>query len=412
MRALLAVASSSLLFVACGGTAGSGSAAPAGDPPADPAPPTNATVITLTVQFTGDGEGTVNGDFGRCDTTCTRRPYSPGTRIVADAFPEPGSEFAGWGGPCSGSGQCRFLIDRDTTVFVNFKRSAPPPPAGRPEYSVVQLSAAVARPSQSVAMNARGQVVGNGPGGPWIYDSTSGNVRKVLPPSETRNFVANGISASGDVALDLVGKDASGKATHHAFLVAQGKLVDLGTLGGGYSTAKAINSAGQVAGDATLADGEFRGFFFDGGMHSLGTLGGNESMAFAINEKGWVTGAAQLSSGPRHAFRERLGARRDHLVAQRLEVALEVGERGAQLVGGIGDELAAHPLLLLEALRHLVEGAGDGTRLLEADVGDPRRVVAGGDPPRRLDDASEGARDRPGEQHRHHHADRGGGRGR
>ena len=58
-----------------------------------------------------------------------------------------------------------------------------------------------------------------------------------------------------------------------------------------------------MAGDATLADGEFRGFFFDRGMHSVGTLGGNESMAFAINEKGWVTGAAQLSSGPRHAFR-------------------------------------------------------------------------------------------------------------
>ena len=39
---------------------------------------------------------------------------------------------------------------------------------------------------------------------------------------------------------------------------------------------------------------------------------------------------------------------RDHAVAQRLEVALQVGQRRAQLVGGVGDEVAAHLLLPLE----------------------------------------------------------------
>src|SRR5437868_5691768 len=274
------------------------------DPPPPPAPAGDSSIITLQIQWVGDGEGTVDGTV-HCDTTCSRRPFSAGTRVVLDAIPEPGSEFVEWGGPCAGPGQCRFLIQQDTTLLVTFKKSPPPPPppAAGPRYSVVIVTDAVGPGSQAVAMNAGGQVVGNGPRGPWIYDSATGSVRNVLPSSETRTFVANGISGSGEVALDLVGKDASGKPTHHAFRTSQGRLVDLGTLGGGYSTAKVINSAGLVAGDTTLADGGFRAFLFDSGMRNLGTLGGNESMAFAVNEKGWVTGAAQLTSGPRHAFR-------------------------------------------------------------------------------------------------------------
>jgi probable HAF family extracellular repeat protein len=167
----------------------------------------------------------------------------------------------------------------------------------------VQLARIVGADTQPVAMNARGQVVGNGPAGPWIYDAATGSVRQVLPASETRKFVANGISASGDVALDLAAPDNSGNPIHHAFRLSQGKLVDLGTLGGRYSTAKVIDSAGLVAGDATLPDGRFRAFVFDGEMRNLGTLGGSASLAFAINEKGWVTGTAQRASGAGPAFR-------------------------------------------------------------------------------------------------------------
>jgi len=280
-----------------------------GGPPTDPVPPASPpAVVSVHVEFGGDGQGSIDGTI-HCDTTCSRTPFSAGERVVLTASPEPGSQFTGWGGPCGGSGECRFLIQQDTTVFVNFSKSVPPPPPPPParpgpQYSVVKLSDVVGGGSQPVAMNAGGQVLGNGPGGPWIYDSSNGSVRKVLPTSETRNFVANGISASGDVALDLVGKDASGKPTHHAFRFSQGKLVDLGSLGGAFSTAKVINSTGVVAGDATLPDGAFRAFLFDGnGLHNLGTFGGHDSMAFAINEKGWVTGTAERSSGPWPAFR-------------------------------------------------------------------------------------------------------------
>src|SRR5438128_10193442 len=141
MGRLSLVACSALLAAACGGVnppngsaGGAAGTPPAGTPtPPAPTPPDPNRPITLRVEWSGDGEGTVEGIVGRCDTTCSRTPFSPGTRIVLDATAEPGSAFAGWGGPCSGSGECRFLMNEDTTVFVNFKKLA------QPRYSVLQL---------------------------------------------------------------------------------------------------------------------------------------------------------------------------------------------------------------------------------------------------------------------------------
>ncbi len=70
---------------------------------------------------------------------------------------------------------------------------------------------------------------------------------------------------------------------------------------------------------------------------------------------------------------------RDDAVAQRLEVALQVGQRRPQLVGGVGDEVAAHLLLPLERGGHLVERVGEAGQLLGALARDARRVVAVGD---------------------------------
>ena len=70
----------------------------------------------------------------------------------------------------------------------------------------------------------------------------------------------------------------------------------------------------------------------------------------------------------------------DDAVAQRLEVALQVGQRGPQLVGRVGDEVPPHRLLALEAGRHLVERIGEAGELLRAVARDPGRVVAVGDP--------------------------------
>ena len=74
---------------------------------------------------------------------------------------------------------------------------------------------------------------------------------------------------------------------------------------------------------------------------------------------------------------------RDDAVAQRLEVALQVRQRRAQLVRRVGDEVAAHRLLALEAGGHLVERIGQAGELLGALARDAGRVVALGDPPGR-----------------------------
>jgi probable HAF family extracellular repeat protein len=61
-------------------------------------------------------------------------------------------------------------------------------------------------------------------------------------------------------------------------------VTDLGTLGGSFSGATAINDSGQVVGNFMNADNQVRGFLWeDGTMIELGTRSGNFSYAFDIN---------------------------------------------------------------------------------------------------------------------------------
>ena len=89
------------------------------------------------------------------------------------------------------------------------------------------------------------------------------------------------------------------------------KLIDLGTLDGGYqSLATAVNSRGQVAGFATTTvpdpDSMFglgfqtRAFLWQNGvMQDLGTLGtGTNAVALLINDKGQIAGNSYTSAQP------------------------------------------------------------------------------------------------------------------
>jgi probable HAF family extracellular repeat protein len=80
-------------------------------------------------------------------------------------------------------------------------------------------------------------------------------------------------------------------------------VTDLGTLGGGFSGATAINDSGQVVGNSMNAGNQIRGFLWrDGMMTDLGTLGGNFSYAFDINNFGAIVGHAQDGGGKFRAF--------------------------------------------------------------------------------------------------------------
>src|SRR5207244_3608057 len=90
----------------------------------------------------------------------------------------------------------------------------------------------------------------------------------------------------------------------HAFFWDGTTMRDLGTLGGNFSDALALNGAGQAAGTSTTASGDQHAFFWNGTiMRDLGTLGGNLSVAVALNEAGQVAGYSTTASGDRHATR-------------------------------------------------------------------------------------------------------------
>jgi probable HAF family extracellular repeat protein len=102
------------------------------------------------------------------------------------------------------------------------------------------------------------------------------------------------------------------------------RIIRLGTFGGTFGQANAINDRGQVVGFATntiptpvsiAAFGcdvdlpvptESRAFIWDGGdIHDLGTLGGTDSCAVSINERGQVAGYSftdTSSNPPVHPF--------------------------------------------------------------------------------------------------------------
>ena len=101
----------------------------------------------------------------------------------------------------------------------------------------------------------------------------------------------------------------------HAATFQNGVVTDLGVLPGQvYSRANGINATGQVVGFSGLQrdSTDSRAFMWtsQNGMIDIGTLGGSYAQAYAINDAGYVTGASQTQTwGPMvitHAFIYRL----------------------------------------------------------------------------------------------------------
>ena len=95
----------------------------------------------------------------------------------------------------------------------------------------------------------------------------------------------------------------------HAVVWDEGRITDLGTLGGYLSIAQAINNRGQVVGlalndipDPVSAFGlyvgtQMRAFLWQNGvMQDLGTLGGPDAWAALLNERGQVAGISFTNS--------------------------------------------------------------------------------------------------------------------
>jgi probable HAF family extracellular repeat protein len=94
---------------------------------------------------------------------------------------------------------------------------------------------------------------------------------------------------------------ASNLTQEHAFVYQNGKLTDVGSLGG-LTEAFGVNRAGQVIGFSATsltnyADTEHAYVSHNGTITDLGTLGGPRSYAFGINNLGQIVGASDVVPG-------------------------------------------------------------------------------------------------------------------
>src|SRR5262249_14225474 len=117
---------------------------------------------------------------------------------------------------------------------------------------------------------------------------------------------------SGTRSINATGAVTGGFQTNgtlHGFVYTHKRSTDLGSLGGDYTVATAINSAGQVTGISAAADGQRHAFIYSTEtLTDLGTLGGSFSVGYALSDQGQVAGQSMTSTGELHAFLSHDGA--------------------------------------------------------------------------------------------------------
>jgi probable HAF family extracellular repeat protein len=240
-------------------------------------------------------------------------------------------------------------------------------PIGRaPSYTLVDLKTGAPYPSGypvANAINSRGHVVGQNNGQAIVYDRVTITALGTLGGDSSEAFDLNrdsdvvGVSLSGEndaygavssafihdgfqmESLGLGFSWANGindhdqivgsmffntddERVHRAFLYQAGQVRDLGTLGGRYSEAHAINAAGQVVGEAdtfisgTDSPSTHAFIYHNETMQDLGTLGYHcyvaddegavacfeESVATDINNHGQIVGFSSTELHSAHAF--------------------------------------------------------------------------------------------------------------
>jgi probable HAF family extracellular repeat protein len=152
-------------------------------------------------------------------------------------------------------------------------------------------------------INGQNQVAGTvaNPGGDPRALFYSGTSSQDIGTLGGKYAAAVAINSSGQV----VGNSGIANGAMHAFSwTAGGGMVDLGSLGGGIAFANAVNASGTVVGVANLTALKYHGFAWTqaAGMMDIGTFGGPLSYASDVNTAGQMVGYATVAAGWPHAF--------------------------------------------------------------------------------------------------------------
>jgi probable HAF family extracellular repeat protein len=218
-------------------------------------------------------------------------------------------------------------------------------------------------PIDGVAINDRGQVIGNAadsdrqieraflwePGRQPIDLGTLGD------PTIPTEVHATAVNNAGTV-IGTWAQVIDNTYRVRRFIWRDGHMTDLGTLGGDESPTTnsadggrdQLNERDQVTGQSETATGEHHAFLWsEGTMRDLGTLGGPGSVGLAINDRGEVAGVSNTAAGPASAFLWRDGEMIDLGALSGVPgegFATAINDRG-QVIGSTSDGEALHLVL-------------------------------------------------------------------
>jgi probable HAF family extracellular repeat protein len=160
-----------------------------------------------------------------------------------------------------------------------------------------------------IGINAAGQIVGTSVMEAFLWNrgeltnvgSLAGNISRASWINERGDVLGAVIRCRPDLPPYI--RNLETTCAERAVLWRQGNPIDLAALGGLFSSAAGLNSAGTVAGTAELThvgfgNSEVHAFVWqDGAMTDLGTLGGLNSSATGINAAGQVVGFSETADG-------------------------------------------------------------------------------------------------------------------
>lgn len=144
--------------------------------------------------------------------------------------------------------------------------------------------------SQPAAINEDGVIAGTSSGRAvrWV----GGRIEELAPPPGSDNCLATGINDRGWITLQCNTFGGS-----RAFLWKDGATVDIGGLGGGFTSVNDVNNKGQVAGYGETPEGSLTAFLWQGGSFSLLESLGGGANARSVSESGLAAGESTVEGG-------------------------------------------------------------------------------------------------------------------